>query len=58
MLDNNGKEGFQTKILKSGDLRKNPSTKQWEGRYPDGNYYPVRRPEEYIKVRWAKEKGM
>lgn len=58
MLDNNGKEGFQTKILKSGDLRKNTSTKQWEGRYPDGNYYPVRRPEEYIKVRWAKEKGM
>lgn len=62
MLDHNTKEGFkkgfQTKILESGDLRINPSTKQWEGLYPDGNYYPVRRPEEYIKVRWAKSKGM
>ena len=50
-----GENGFQAKILKSGDLRINPQTKQWEGKYPDGKYYPVRRPEEYIKVRYARD---
>lgn len=47
--------GFQDKLLKSGDLRINPKTKQWEGKYPDGEYYPVRRPEEYVKVRYGRD---
>lgn len=50
-----GKGGFQEKILKSGDLRINPETKQWEGKWPDGTWNPVRRPEEYIKARYARE---
>lgn len=47
--------GFQDKLLKSGELRINPKTKQWEGLYPDGKYYPVRRPEEYVKVRYGRD---
>lgn len=49
------KNGFQKKILDSGDLRINPQTKQWEGKYLDGQFHPVRNPEEYIKVRYARD---
>ena len=48
--------GFQDQLLKSGNLRKSPNG-GWEGKFPDGQYHPVRRPEEYVKVRLAQSKG-
>ena len=45
--------GFQDKILKSGDLRKTSDGKHWIGKWPDGTWNIVRRPEEYIKMRYA-----
>ena len=47
--------GFQDKILKSGDLRRTADGKHWEGKWPDGTWNMVRRPEEYIKMRYAQE---
>lgn len=47
--------GFQDKILKSGDLRKTADGKHWEGKWPDGTWNIVRRPEEYIKMRYAQD---
>lgn len=46
--------GFQDKLLESGELRQLPNGK-WEGIYSDGKYHPVYRPEEYVKVRWARD---
>lgn len=48
-------EGYQQKVLDSGDLFYDKASEMWMGKWPDGKYYRVSRPEEYIKARYAKE---
>ena len=52
-----GENGFQAKLIQSGDLRKTSDGKRWEALLRDGKYHEIKHPEEYIKVRYAQSKG-
>ena len=52
-----GENGFQAKLLQSGDLRRTSDGKRWEALLRDGKYHEIKHPEEYIKVRYAQSKG-